>query len=141
MSDFVCNLWACHGANVVDLLKGTGMESNAKDLGFGLYVVRGVVEPENCQDWHAALMHSTNIKASQPGTRAVELKGDGTSSWYTTLQSVCKSCTCRYDYAGTGKNIIFAAEDTAPFPQVLDWVHDTHSVDRTKQFDQIVANV
>ena len=36
--------------SVVDVLAGTGLEQYSKDWGFGVYVVKGVVEPSLQRD-------------------------------------------------------------------------------------------
>ena len=94
MPGFLDRMRARYGEGVVNLLQSTGMEGHAKDLGFGLYVVRNVLTPEQCADWHAALQGSIIARADQYGDRCVQLKGqarivvphDPVRNWWLYLQ-------------------------------------------------------
>ena len=75
MEDFVAALRRCHGARVVDLFAGTGMERHARDLNIGCYVVRGALTYAEQLQWHQDLSNSMTCIAEQHGPHAVDLKG------------------------------------------------------------------
>ena len=51
----------------VDVLKDTLLEQHGKDHGFGLYVVRGVLERDVQDSWAADCHRMCEQKSSEPG--------------------------------------------------------------------------
>ena len=51
----------------VDVLKDTPLEQHGKDHGFGLYVVRGVLERDVQDSWAADCYRMFVQKSSEPG--------------------------------------------------------------------------
>ena len=75
-------------------------------------------------------------------TRAVDLKGDRKgSAFYRTIQCTSGGCTCKYQYAATGRHKLYNTKDIKPFEDVCDWLHQTHKMERKEYFDEIVANI
>ena len=59
MAGILAKLQACYGPDrVVDVFKGTGIKSKARDLNMGAYVIRNVLPPEQLAIWHQALEDS-----------------------------------------------------------------------------------
>ena len=59
MAGILAKLQACYGPDrVVDVFKGTVIESKARDLNMGAYVIRNVLPPEQLAIWHQALEDS-----------------------------------------------------------------------------------
>ena len=81
----------------VDVLKGTRLEQHGKDHGFGLYVVRGVLERDVQESWAEDRQRMFAQKSRDPG-------GTKLGKNYSTLQAVLNECTCKYNYAGTAKH-------------------------------------
>ena len=110
MPDLLPKLVEIYGrGRVVDVFQGTGMEHHAQRLKFGGYVVRGVLPVDDCAHWHQTLQNSLIDIANEKGTRMVQCKG--TRLWYSTIQCTSGSCTCKYGYAGTAKNLVFKTEN------------------------------
>ena len=76
MSGLLPKLLGIYGPHrVVDVFRGTGMEQHAQELGLGAYVVRGVLPPEQCDQWHTTLEDSLARIAFEKGPRSVQLNG------------------------------------------------------------------
>ena len=144
MAGILAKLQACYGPDrVVDVFKGIGIESKARDLNMGAYVIRNVLPPEQLAIWHQALEDSMMDITNKTGsTRAVDLKGDRPGpARYRTIQCTSGLCTCKYDYAATGRHKLYKTKEIKPFADVCDWVNKIHKVDRKEYFDEIVANL
>ena len=143
MAGMLTNLQACCGPDrVVDVFENTGIALKARDLNIGCYVVRGVLTSAQLAAWHQALTNSVAFIANKQGSRAVDLKGDRSGpAAYRTIQCTIGSCTCKYDYEGTARNLVFKTDKVAPFKAVCDWLHDAHRVVRKDHFDALVANI
>ena len=87
MEDFVAALRRCHGARVVDLFAGTGMERHAKDLNIGCYVVRGALTYTEQLQWHQDLVKSMSDIVQKFGDHAIDLKGKKKKDLGRTPQS------------------------------------------------------
>ena len=86
----------------VDVLKGTALEQHGKNHGFGLYVVRGVLDRDVQDSWAADCYCMFDEKSRDPGGTKL-----GTHrKHYSTIQAVLNECTCKYNYAGTAKHIV-----------------------------------
>ena len=126
---------------VIDVFDQTGMTLKAKELNIGAYVVRAVLKPEQLEGWHQELTTSLTSISERLGSRAVELKGKSGPSAYQTIQCTSGMCTCKYEYAATGRHRLWKTSDVKPFSAVTDWLHDELDVERQAYFDEIVANV
>ena len=142
MSAILTKLEARFGRNcVVDVFANTGMALKAQELNIGCYVVRGVLPPEQLEGWHQQLEDSLTAIGLQFGTRAVDLRGRSGPAAYRTIQCTSGKCTCKYDYAATGRHTLWKTKDVKPFSAVSDWLHDELEVERWLHFDEIVANI
>ena len=86
----------------VDVLKDTALEQHGKDHGFGLYVVRGVLEKDVQDSWAADCHRMFAQKSGEPGGT----KLGSNKKHYSTIQAVLNECTCKYNYAGTAKHVV-----------------------------------
>ena len=94
----------------------------------------------NIADWHRDLTDSITHISNTHGSRSVEFRGRRPAS-YSTFQCASGLCTCKYDYAATGRHKLYKTKEIKPFADVCDWVSKTHKVDRKEYFDEIVANL
>ena len=126
----------------VDVLKGTALEQHGKNHGFGLYVVRGVLE-KDLQDSWAEDCHRMFAK------KAGELGGTKLGSnrkHYSTIQAVLNECICKYNYEGAAKHIVsqlFQGRDNGVCEVLLksvEWVNDKLGLERSLQFNELVTN-
>ena len=142
MSGILTKLEARFGRNcVVDVFANTGMALKAQELNIGCYVVRAVLSPEQLEGWHQYLTTSLTAIAVEFGSRAVDLKGRSGPAAYRTTQCTSGKCTCKYDYAATGRHTLWKTSEVKPFSAVSDWLHDELKVERQAYFDEIVANI
>ena len=84
-----------YGDRVVNICEGTPLEVAGRMLGFGGYLVRGVICKELADQYHASLDRDLQDYALQQGVRAIHLKGS--KLWYNTIQCTTGSCTCKYN--------------------------------------------
>ena len=107
----LAKLQACYGHDrVVDVFASTGIESQARRLNIGAYVVRKVVGHEKLAVWHRALADTMLliINQNRGSTRAVDLKGDRSGpAAYRTIQCTSGLCTCKYEYAATARHKLY----------------------------------
>ena len=100
--------------HVVDVFASTGIESQARQLNFGAYVVRKVVGHEKLAAWHKALADAMFLIMNQNGgsTRAVDLKGNRPGpAAYRTIQCTSGLCTCKYEYAATSRHKLYKTRE------------------------------
>ena len=83
----------------VDVLEGTALEQHGKNHGFGLYVVRGVLERDAQDSWAADCHRMFAQKSREPG-------GTRLGKFYSTVQAVVNGCCCKYEYEGASKHIV-----------------------------------
>ena len=89
--------------SVVDVLEGTKLEHYSKKLGFGLYVVKGAVEPSLQEVWANGCDRMFQAMAKQHGANSVEVRrrlpiySDEKYAYFRELQAVVGKCgyTCR----------------------------------------------
>ena len=90
-----------HRAVLVDVFRDCKMETYAKQLGFGLWLV------PRAHDYVAGHQRLGAIKEyfakveDKYGTRATAINGK--TRYYRTLQTTDAGCQCKYAYEGTGK--------------------------------------
>ena len=119
-----------------NVLEGTPMEEKAKELGFGLYIVRGAIEP------HIAAAHKKNLTEErdrlwQERRRSVELKGK-VAYHYDNIIALLGKCTCGYDFEANSRNTTFR-EEQVPAVQMLSTVVNKMAPTNLK-FHQAICN-
>ena len=122
---------------VTEVFHGRGMEQHARTLKLGAYVVRGVVDIEQCDHWPRQLEHCLTNIANHHGDRSTTCKGS--VLWYRTVQSVSGVCICKYAYEGTARSALMKTERIELLNQVPDRVHTILDVPRQIQFDECAS--
>ena len=126
----------------VDVLKGTRLEQHGKDHGFGLYVVRGVLERDVEETWTTYCERMFDQKSRENGGT----KLGGNKKFYSTLQAVMNECTCKYNYAGTARHVVVQLREDEHngvcevMSKSMEWVNDKLGLERSLQFNELVTN-
>ena len=136
------------------MLQGTGLEQYSKQLGFGLYVVKGAVEPSLQEVWTKRCDRMMEAMAEQHGANSVRVRTCMKKHWYASVQGVVKDTappSC-YGYPGIQHDPVVqldSGDDNEPCGVLVDsleWLHDklgiaTHQGGfRSCQFNSVVAN-
>ena len=126
----------------VDVLKGTRLEQHGKDHGFGLYVVRGVLERDVQETWTTDCHRMFERKSRENGGTKL-----GTNKkFYSTLQAVVNECTCKYNYAGTARHVVVQLREgehngvCEVLSKSMEWVNDKLGLERSLEFNELVTN-
>ena len=148
---------------VVDALEGTGLEQYSKELGFGLYVVKGAVETSLQEVWANGCDRMFQAMAKQHGANSVEVRrrlpiySDEKYAYFRELQAVVGECSyrcrCRELQRVAGKKHpvphLDEGSDNGSCGVLMDslgWLHNKLGIAtdqggfRSCQFNSVVAN-
>ena len=126
----------------VDVLKGTALEQHAKDHGFGLYVVRGVLERDVEETWTTYCERMFDQKSRENGGTKLGVN----KKFDSTLQAVMNECTCKYNYAGTARHVVVQLREDEHngvcevMSKSMEWVNDKLGLERSLEFNELVTN-
>ena len=137
---------------VVDVLEGTGLEEYSKDLGFGLYVVKGAVETSLQEVWANGCDRMIGAMAEQHGPSSVRVRGAKNKYYYKLVQGVIGECSWNYKYPGTQRHPLVHLDEgndngsCGVLVDSLGWLHDKLGIAtqqggfRSCQFNNVVAS-
>jgi alkylated DNA repair dioxygenase AlkB len=118
----------------------TPFEPFAKNLGFGLFVIRAAMVPDKAQRIQENLhIHMEKI-GLETGVRAIQAKANRGIHYYNTMQVVTGHCTCKYEYETTAKHPLFHLKDVPPLETATSWLKDKCKAPPEQMFNEIVAN-
>ena len=87
--------------DVIDAFMGTPIALYVREKFFGLYIVRGAVDPERRVRWQKELAALFDECIADRGPK-IDRVGQG-QGFYQCMQAVKGSCIYKYDCSGTGR--------------------------------------
>ena len=143
---------------VVDVLQGTRLEQYSKKLGFGLYVVKGAVEPSLQEVWATGCDHMFHAMAEHQGANSVELTQrvplyyKYKYAYFRMMEGVVGEWNCKDKYPGTQKHPLVHLDEGSDngscevLVDSLKWLHNKLGIAtdqggfRSCQFNNAVAH-
>ena len=71
----------------------------------------------------------------------VDVQGSRPQRWYRSVQAVSDNCTCKYNYAASGRHVVYKVEDIEFLNEYLSWVHSLGDIRVHQRFNEIIGNI
>ena len=132
------------GSRVEDLLQNTALEQYARQLSFGMHIVRGAMDETQCTQHMVELSKAIAKIASTADRlhRAVNVQGENRKTrWYTSVQACSKLCICKYEFEGVGRHVSYKLHEVPILQTFFDWIHGLGDLEEALHMNEVLGNV
>ena len=114
--------------NIINVLESTALQSYATQFGFGLFVIRGAVDPDQTEQFEDGMNTMFDELSLAYGSNSGKFKGKRSKkTFYTTVQATTEQdCICECMYPGTRKFPLIKLPDSMckMLSDSEAWLHD-----------------